>query len=258
MKFLSVLGLLVIFAFATASADYKTTNNLTFNTDGIDEFVIDCGSGFLEIEGVDGLQQIEVDAEIIIEGVSRSKGEKIVDRDMVLKIESRGDRAILTSSFDNHNTWGSLFGGSWNQAINLKIRVPRQMNMNIDDGSGYIYIENINGDIEIDDGSGEMALRNIEGNLYIDDGSGEMSLRDITGRVDIDDGSGEIEIRNITGDVEIDDGSGDIFAGKVDGSIVISDGSGDIDVSRITGDVDLIDDSSGDFEYSRVDGKVHY
>ena len=58
------------------------------------------------------------------------------------------------------------------RVINLTVRVPKNMDVEVDDGSGEVKIAQINGNIQIDDGSGEINIRDIRGDVGIDDGSG--------------------------------------------------------------------------------------
>ena len=41
------------------------------------------------------------------------------------------------------------------KAVNLTVRVPKAMNLYVDDGSGWLTVDNIKGEVRIDDGSGE-------------------------------------------------------------------------------------------------------
>lgn len=233
------MGILVVFLAGAALADYSSTRTMELSAEGIDKLEISCGAGYLEVEGIEGMATIEVEAEIIIEGMKEKKAEAFVEENMELELEKHGKDARLTSRFEES---GSLFGhmfSSGSKLINLTVRMPKAMALNIDDGSGSIWIQNIEGDLNIDDGSGEIEIENIVGDI------------------EIDDGSGMVRMTNITGDIEISDGSGEINVHKVDGSVVISDGSGDIYVSDVTHDVEVIDDGSGRCRIRNVDGEVY-
>lgn len=243
---LPLLALLLIIP--SAYADYSDVKNLEIDSSDLRELQIDCAAGFLEVKGIEGFDRIEIEAEIVIEGLDEDEALDYIDRYMVLKLDKQGKRAVLESFFDNKISWN--FFGHRSQLINLTIRMPLDMELTIDDGSGYIYIEDINGKVDINDGSGEITLLNIGNEVRIEDGSGEIDAENILGDVDIEDGSGSIELSEVVGEVLIDDGSGSIKIRKVEGDVDVDDGSGSMSIEDINGSV-LVDDGSGDI---RIDG----
>lgn len=245
-----------IILFTPAFADLTENRELNLVADDIRMFEIDCGAGNLYIRGVEGLTNIEVEAEIIIEGIKESRARDFMDKYLRLDLVEKHGKAVLTSYFDNSMPTTLFSFGRQSALINLVIKIPQNMGLKIDDGSGDTRIENVFGDVGIDDGSGDLEIEFINGNVDIDDGSGELIVSNIDGRVIIDDGSGEIRIKDVTGDVDIDDGSGDISVRKVGGSVAVDDGSGDINIRHVSRDVDIIDDGSGDVSISYVDGRV--
>ncbi len=270
IKFLISLILLLAVA---AFADYEDTQILSLSADGIEELQIDCGAGFLQINGVEGLATIEVEAEIYIEGMRESKAQDFIEDNMNLSLRERGKTARLISNFDNSGFSFGLFTGFRSVGINLTIKVPKNMILDIDDGSGEIIIEDMANEIEIDDGSGDIEienvigrlditdgsgdirLTNIEGDIRLEDGSGELTFDNIKGNIDVDDGSGDVEFEKIIGSIELGDGSGEINATGIEGDFFINDGSGNIDLRDVTGDVE-IDDGSGDMEIAKIGGTV--
>ncbi|MEW5923153.1 MAG: DUF4097 family beta strand repeat-containing protein [Candidatus Zixiibacteriota bacterium] len=255
LRFLLSLAINLIL-FTPVFADLIEDRELSLSAEGINAFEIDCGAGDLIVEGVEGLSNIEVRAEIIIEGMKDSRARDYIDKYLRLELVQKHGRAVLNSYFDRSMPTSLFSFGSQNALINLFVKMPKNMDMRIDDGSGDTRISNISGDIDIDDGSGDLEIEFIGGNVDIDDGSGELVLSSIDGTVVIDDGSGEIRINDVTGDVDIDDGSGDIAVRKIGGSVAVDDGSGDISIRHVGRDVDVIDDSSGDVSISYVEGRV--
>jgi hypothetical protein len=258
----------------SASADYIEVRQLELPAGDIKLLEIDCGAGFLEILGVAGLDKIEVEAEIILENFDDDEAEDFMDRFMELELRDRGSKAWLISNFEYEGPIRSLFSFNGNKLINLTVRMPANIALEIEDGSGYIAIEDINNEIDLDDGSGEITIENctgeirledgsgdieiskIEGLVEIDDGSGSIRANEINGDLTLDDGSGNIRIRNVVGDIDIDDGSGDMSIRDIDGVVVVDDGSGDIKINGVTQDVRIVDSGSGDCDIANVDGKV--
>jgi DUF4097 and DUF4098 domain-containing protein YvlB len=247
--FMAVLFLCVSFTFA-----YEDVRNLSLSAKGIDKLEIDCGAGFLKVNGQKGLTEIKVEAEIVLDGRSEKDAEEFLKKYLDLSLEKRGSRAVLTSGFKEYRSVFS-FG---NKLINLTVSIPAEMDLDVDDGSGYIKIEDIAGNIIIDDGSGDIEIVNTEGNVDVDDGSGEIALEEITGDVSVDDGSGEINIEGVSGDVSVDDGSGSIIIRNVGGSVTVRDGSGSISINGVEKDVYIPSDGSGSVRVNNVKGKVKY
>jgi len=200
---------------------------------GVDKLEIDCGAGFLKVHGVEGLDSIEVNAEIRADGVGQEKMNKFIQDHVKLTLENRGGRAVLTSAVKEN-----ILSFSRDAVIDLTVRIPKKMDLRVDDGSGAIDIGDIIGNLDIEDGSGEMRIENIQGGLKIDDGSGS------------------IELRGITGDVAIDDGSGSLTVVDVGGSLTIDDGSGDIDIDGVGKDLILEETGSGGLHFRNVKGQV--
>ena len=239
----TVLILLVAAGFA-----FETEKTLSLPAVGLKALRIDCGAGKLDVAGADGLDRIEVRAEIHAERVSQSKMEDFLKDHVKLLLEKRGDRAVLVVNIEER--WGFLFsGGAW---IDLTVRVPKNLALEIDDGSGDMVVEDVAGDVAIDDGSGDIRVARLGGRLEIDDGSGDIDVRDVAGEIAIDDGSGEIKVLQAGGNVRVDDGSGDITIDGVGGDVLIEDaGSGDVKIDNAKGRVirhDIHEDEESDDE----------
>jgi DUF4097 and DUF4098 domain-containing protein YvlB len=226
---------LVLFVFCLSIAfSFEKTERLSLSADGIDRLVIDCGSGFLYVTGDNSLNNIEVEAEIIVKGKSEKDIESYVKDNVKLELKKQGSEAVLTSMFKqpfpriNFRT----------RVINLTVRVPKNLGLEIDDGSGEVKIEHIDGNLRIDDGSGEITVRDILGDVNIDDGSGTIDVEDVAGNLEIDDGSGTIKINDVRKNVKVSDGSGSIYIDGVVGDVTIrEDGSGSVKIKNVSGSV---------------------
>lgn len=187
------------------------TRNLSLNTAGIDELKADTGAGSLEIIGESGRNTIDVVAEIYYRDADEIR----------LSLEQSGDDAVLVADFDRNSYRGD------SPYINLVVRVPAELEVEVNDGSGSIVMRDIMGDIDIEDGSGSINVENA-GNVEIDDGSGSITVRNLSGNLNVDDGSGSMEIENVEGKVTIDDGSGGIVVRNVGDLNIIDAGSGGV------------------------------
>jgi hypothetical protein len=216
---LTAATLAVLTSFAAAAADRET---LTLDTQGIKSFRISAESGYLHIEGVDAGKKIEVIAE--------HEGDKDNHR---LTLKRDGDRAELISHIED---WPLGWG---DERINLTVKVPAGLSLDIEDGSGELTLSKVNGKTRIDDGSGSISISTHQGNIRINDGSGSIDVINVVGDVDIEDGSGSIEVSKVDGHVTIDDGSGSIDIDTVSKGLTIEDeGSGGLRTRNIKGGID--------------------
>ena len=212
---------------------YEETRELTLDARDVKHLSINAGSGSMEVVGVDGLQAINVTANIGISDADEDKAADIMSKKMTLTLAADGgDAALLEAFFDD-----GFLGRGTDAYIALVISVPKGTAVTIDDGAGSIDVTDLEGDITIDDGSGSIDIRNVA-SVKVDDGSGSLKVRGANGDVSINDGSGSIKVRGVAGTVTIDDGSGSIKVSDVEKDLVIiDDGSGGQSFSNIRGEV---------------------
>lgn len=231
-----IAGMLALAACTTSQPTLQETRNLELDVPAGSRFVIDAGSGSLELRGEAGRSMIEVEAEI---------WQVEANDDYTLTLETDGDGVVRMVS--RH---GSGIGAGADR-IDLSIVVPESLEVRVDDGSGSVRVSDLIGNVEIEDGSGSIAVARVGGDLTVDDGSGSFRAEDISGSLSIQDDSGSITIDGIDGDVTIDDGSGSITVRNVGGVVSVSDGSGSINVDG-AGDFDLRDDGSGSVNVDNI------
>lgn len=248
------------------SPEYKTTENLSLSTNKLTELKVDAGAGFILIEGNSALDKIEVVADIIS-----------YDKNYKLTLTEKNGLAILIAdpNPEGNSNWFVINSSNSKSAkIDLTIKLPKGLNLSIDDGSGNIDVHNISGKVSIEDGSGNINLKNIDGEVNIEDGSGNIDLTDITQTIEIDDGSGDIIIHNagskvaiedgsgeiqlfdIIGEIDLDDGSGDLLVKGAKGHVTINDGSGDIKVVALDNGLTVLNAGSGGLSMSNVKGDI--
>lgn len=233
MRALATLILLATGISTAAAADYEEVRDLSLNAEGIRALRIDAGAGSLSVTGVGGSSTIIVEAIVRVPEDNAEKARKIIESDLVLSLARDGERAVLEARFDQ----GRWFSGN-SGTIQLEVKVPDTLALDIEDGSGSISVLNVRGDIALEDGSGSI------------------DLRQVGGRVTIDDGSGSISAEQVGGDITITDGSGSLKVAEVEGSVIIDDGSGSISVSGVTGDLEILEAGSGSLDISDVQGRT--
>jgi hypothetical protein len=166
------------------------------------------------------------------------------------KVRLRVDRAGDEVRVEVETPTGWHGSGS----LDLEVRVPKDLALNVEDGSGSTEIDGV-ASLRLKDGSGGIDVRGVTGRLEIDDGSGGIHVRDVSGDVEVHDGSGEMDVRQVGGSITVEDGSGGIEIHDVTGLVTITeDGSGGIRIERVRRNVLVERDGSGSIEVDDVGG----
>lgn len=250
--------LLFILIFSSGVLAYHETKVLTLPADGIDFVDIETGAGECQIEGVSGLDRIEVTAEIRINNKSEREARKIMKDNLELSLKRRSGRGILKARFNfNQSLFSIIFGDGAQTGLDIVVRVPENMILDVEDSSGDLTISNLIGRLDVDDSSGDLTITNVVGQLDVEDSSGGLEISNVAGNMDVNDSSGELRLISIGGDIKIDDSSGNIIVRGVDGSLTIEDSSGSIDIDTVDGDVTIREDSSGGVNIRNVRGIVN-
>jgi DUF4097 and DUF4098 domain-containing protein YvlB len=233
--FLALSVVASVFLCASAALPFEKEQVLRLPAEGLRMLRIDCGSGWLKVSGDAALNEIVVTARITAPGISERRMAEYIAERVRLSLEKEGDTARLVSEI----RWRfRLFSFGENARIDLTIRVPKTLALEIDDGSGSVEIEGLGAGLRLDDGSGSIEIRDVAGDVFVDDGSGGISIRRVGGDVSVDDGSGEIEIEDVLGSVEVDDGSGSIRIDRVEkDATILSAGSGSVRIDNVKGRV---------------------
>lgn len=234
----------------------QSRETLTLAAAGVRALHIESGAGALKVQGKDGLEQIEVDAVLVVNGIAESEWPGFKKEHVTLTLKQSGDRAVLTSSIDSGFSLATLFGAGRDARIDLDVRLPRRLALAVADGSGDCEIRDCDGGLELEDGSGDTRVAHVRGAVTIEDGSGDLYLEDLGGNVEIEDGSGDILLRGCGGDVSVNDGSGKTELRDIRGSVRVDDGSGDIVIDGVEKDVTIEEAGSGGVEIRNVQGRV--
>ncbi len=215
-----------------AANDYVEIRDLDLSAAGVDVLEIEAGAGSLTIQGEPGLSNIGVSATIEVPGRDEDKAKSIVESDLVLTLEKSGQGAELKSYFNYHGRGDSPL-------VHIKVQVPEDLQLDIEDGSGSMSITGVSGDIKVDDSSGSIKMNSVGGNVVIDDSSGSIDVEKVGANLEIRDSSGSIKVQSVGGSVTVDDGSGSINVRDVEHDlIIIDDGSGSLKMTNIRGKVE--------------------
>ena len=244
---------LLIYQFSTeAGADwckYEKDIDLTLDLSASDVLAISAAAGDLEVIGVSGSSQAVIHARVCTSkeawleesGINTEQG-----RNAQIQVELPG----------TDGDW-SLFGNNY-AWMDLKIEVPQELELEIRDSSGDVFLKNIAA-VNVQDSSGDIEIEKARSSVSIRDSSGDIDIDETEGDLTIEaDSSGDIYARDINGSVLIkQDSSGDIQVSHVSDDVVVErDSSGDIDASDVGGDFRVLKDGSGSISSNDVAGEV--
>lgn len=227
--------------------DCKHTAHRTANSAGpdIERVVIEAKAGDLVVRGAEG-------RDVTVDGRACASSAELLDQSQ-LEIRRDGNtvyvRTILPEPQD------SLFGIGRYAYMDVKVAVPKNATLKIDDSSGDMEVTDVQA-ANINDSSGDQTLENVAGDLDVADSSGEIKIIKVGGGLRLRDGSGDVDVDGVQGDVMVDvDSSGDLDIRHVSGGVhVRNDSSGDIEIHDVKRDVLIDEDSSGGIRVQDVGG----
>lgn len=249
MRALLMIVLLVFAgsAFAEHQCQYKAERKLDIDPAGLKMLALNLHSSDLRATGVDGLKQIEVRGKACA-------SEEAWLADLDLEQNRAADRVTVEPKRPNRPGNFNMFGSSY-AYIDIEVRVPKNMPIEVDSGSGDADVSDIAA-ITFHTGSGDMRVDHVAGAVTVTLGSGDIIADNIGSLVVERTGSGDVHASHVRGDIKVGHvGSGDLtFRDVQNGVNVESIGSGDLVVDRAGGDVSVGSVGSGDITVDGVSG----
>lgn len=229
--------------FAWNDCEHTAERSVQADLAGIERVEITAKAGDLRIRPQTGDQ-------LIAEGDACASESRLLN-EIQLRQERSGNTLRLITDMPETKGWSSQ------ARMDLEVRLPAGMEVELQDGSGDIDISGVTL-VRVHDGSGDMTLNETRGDLKVKDGSGDVRISDHQGNVGVEDGSGDVRITSLIGNVRIgNDGSGDLSMRDIEGSVdVARDGSGDIFAKQVSGDFVVARAGSGDVIYRDIGGRV--
>lgn len=247
-KIIPVLLLLLPLAASATDCRYSAPRNADLDAAGLKSLMLKLGSTDLNIQGVQGLDKVEV------RGTACASKQSWL-KDLQIDAHRHGDQAEVITQRDHSNSW-NLFGSSY-AYLKLQVRVPMSLATRVDSGSGDVQASQLAA-LDFTSGSGDLAADHIGGALALQVGSADVRARQV-GSVELHDtGSGDINVDGVTGDVVAGrSGSGDLTFRNVQGRVKVgSAGSGDVTLERIGRGVEVGRTGSGDVNANGVGGDL--
>ena len=247
--FLSLLFLAPLASVASAADNCKFTAQRDFDVDaaGLKTLALQLASTDAHVEGVAGLTKIEV------RGRACASQQDWLDK-LTVSQQRSGDRLVVTPH-EEHDGMNWSISGSNYAWIDLRVRVPAALAIDIQSASGDADVRDVAA-LDFKSASGDLHVESIAKAFGAEVASGDIEGKDV-GSLDLRrTASGDIRLRNVRGDARIGNvGSGDITLEHVDGGVEIgSVGSGDLNVSHVARDVRVNSIGSGDMSVEDVGG----
>lgn len=242
---------LLVFASIAGAEEcrYSAPRNADIDAAGLHSLMLRLGSSDLDIQGVQGLNRIEVRG-------TACASDKSWLKDLQIGTRRSGDQAIVDAERRDSVSTSifSLFGSSY-AYIKLQVRVPAALAVQVHSGSGDTQAKNL-ASLDFHSGSGDLIAEHIQGALGLQLGSADARANDVGSVALNGTGSGDVHVDGVLGDVRADhSGSGDLEFSNVRGSVRVgSTGSGDVTLSDIGRDAEVGSTGSGDVTANGVGG----
>lgn len=217
------------------------------------------GPPLLRVSNVSGETDITVGetSEVLVRARKRIRGwsedrAKRLLENVEIRMEQDGSEIrVEPRLFEQERGWLDLFRGG-RVAVDLDIRVPREVAVEASTVSGDLSITGTRGQHEVRSVSGDVTLDDVQGPVLLRTVSGDVSATAYAGRLEANSTSGDIEIRRSrvrTPDVVTVSGNVDIR------SVALPADGGEGRVKTVSGDIEIaIATDDAEVDYQTVSG----
>jgi len=193
------------------------------------------GPGRVSIEGVEGLENVEINAKRYARGRNTAAAKENA-ADVPVEALAGEDSALEVSS--------DRGGGT---GVDYALRVPSATIVEVESEAGDVEISGVDNNVTVRAESGDVSVEDVRGSIGIEAVRGDVTVESVsteTGNAEIAVGSGDLEIENlVVGILEARVESGDVaLLGRFSGSGVVLVETGSINVrlpSEDTNDLTL-------------------
>lgn len=141
--------------------------------------------------------------------------------------------------------------------INLKLRVPERLKLEVDAGNCEVKITGPANGVNVDSGMGEASFSKIRGGLNVENAGGDVLVEEVEGNCELNLRWGSLTVRNLQGDLFSDGPEhGGATIEQVTGSVVLEDLQGNIKIDQVGGNLTIRDHQWGKIEHANVSGTV--
>ncbi|MBI3405952.1 MAG: DUF4097 family beta strand repeat protein [Acidobacteria bacterium] len=229
-------GALLVAAVALASSacvqlgdpEIKTFDK-TYTVKGPVTLEIQNGSGDVKVTGSSS-GQVHVRGEVrvhefIFASGTRRRVDEIVEKPPITQV---GDILRITRPQTN---------GPGGARISYVIEVPSNSEVRVENGSGDVAVQDVQGPLNLETGSGDMQVSRIQQRADLKAGSGDITVHSAKGQVVVTARSGELVLEDVGGDIRAQTGSGDIRINRPGGKVEARANSGDVAIDGVSADL---------------------
>ena len=130
--------------------------------------------------------------------------------------------------------------------IRLNVSVPLESMVTARLGSADLRTDGRLGGVDVDSGSGDVWIAEASGDVKAESGSGDLRVGRIGGTVKLHTGSGDVVVEDVSGALAVEAASGDVSIGVARGTVRIRTASGDVRLDAARGTEVDIEAASGD------------
>jgi len=177
------------------------------------------GPGRVRIEGVEGLETVEISAKRYARGRNPTAAKSNASS---VPVDIANDGSTLEISSD----------GGGGTGVDYDLRVPPEAAVEIESVAGDVEISGLDNEATARVESGDVSMEDVKGSIAIEAPQGDVTVKSIsteTGNVDITVGSGDLDLENlVVGIMEARVDSGDVtLLGRFSGSgrVLVQTGS---------------------------------
>jgi DUF4097 and DUF4098 domain-containing protein YvlB len=214
---------------------------MDFAIEGGQSLSIDLPAGDIHLTG--GFDGGRVEADIRLRGASQQSVEQAKQR-YSLTIEQTDTGVRITAP---------ELEGDLRQKVNLRLRVPRQVNLRIRlEHKGDLEIEKVNGTVDLRTPHGDITLRHIRGSATLETINGDLAIHDLQGeRVAITAVNGDASLR----DLQVDTARIHLTNGDLETERIVAR---NFTVETVRGDIrlDLTTPVQGEVRLTTVKGDI--
>lgn len=230
---LGLVGFAALPTSAGASETVKKAIRGTYSIAAGGTFALENVNGAVTLEAWDR-QEIAVEATKAVKSGDRERAEKYLGQLTVL-VDTEPNRVKIVVRYprSTNSLFGWLLGSSAKGWVDFKIKVPRELDLDVENVNGSIVLSGVRGDLKI---------------------------ATVNGAVTVARASGKIDVETVNGGLDIREAFGEISASTVNGGISasFSDVSGSANFSSVNGGIDLTlpRTSRATFDFETMNGRV--
>ena len=198
------------------------------------------GTEKLEVKNLRGMIRVEpweqntlkVQAEIIVDTNNKEESKELLGN--VIKTDVGNTASIEVNNPYSQNTRDHQLN-----AVNLTIRVPKDLDIDLSTRFGEVYAADMLGSVAVSQEHSRVELSNISGNAAINSRHTSMRIIGIEGDVKVINEHGEVVLEDITGSLDVANSYNSTFARNIGKDVKIRSRHGQVRLEDTKGNADI-------------------